>query len=68
MAPHDENPPSAQPVRRTVLVNGRGSLLHRIRIAQTQSANAEAQTQPGKVGKPRPRKPSMPKLPWSNDQ
>lgn len=47
---------------RKPLTNGRGSILHRARIAQTKSASAEKKG--GQRGQPRQRKPSMPAMPW----
>lgn len=49
-------------MKRKQLPNGRGSILHRVRIAQTKSAAAE--TKGGQRGQPRQRKPSMPAMPW----
>jgi hypothetical protein len=45
---------------------GRGGLLHRIRVAQHKSAQAEKVTDV-RWGIPRHRKPSMPKLPWDKE-
>jgi hypothetical protein len=64
MDQHDEKPKPARIANDTVIAGGRGGLLHKMRLMQTKSAQAESPLAGVKAGYPKRRKPSMPPMPW----
>jgi hypothetical protein len=63
----DEKPKRPKLEPHTVIAGGRGGLLHKMRLSQVKSAQAEHPLAGVKVGYPKRRKPSMPKLPWDKE-